>query len=529
MATQHPDSASRRVTVSEEPDEAVDCCRRDGLGCDEYLVDYMGKLTPYHQIGIIVKKMIEETDLVPGEDVYITPRMVSSFREEPFRQLMTTLAVVEGIYECYKKFGVQGVHYIVQAFTSTLEDLRLCKERSESVLRLVGRHLKIDTGNMGFRMLPLFGGLAEQLSIDRYLPNLIETLQVNDFIRIFIGKSETAMLYGHMASTLSCKLAISESYGVAQKYGIDLYPILGVGALPFRGHLTLENVENVLSEYRGARTYTVQSGLRYDHGADKTKRLIERLRSGVNLKPLEYSEDEVRNMKRSIFIFAKNYLIELSEIQDIVRKVSDYIPKQRERLLDFEEVSYYRELRNVQNILSLCEDETLRRNLVDFMEKAFKKPPRWFKFVASLYTCGLPPEFLGTGKALKEIKETLGSGWVDKLVEEVYPSIKEDLRFASRFLITDPESNMLLTERILEGIELLRENFEFEELDESYRILSQITSSYLKEALYGKPMERKRLAILISEGDVAEYLDGNLKDNLSRMILDLGKIRKSLA
>ena len=121
MATQHPDSASRRVTVSEEPDEAVDCCRRDGLGCDEYLVDYMGKLTPYHQIGIIVKKMIEETDLVPGEDVYITPRMVSSFREEPFRQLMTTLAVVEGIYECYKKFGVQGVHYIVQAFTSTLE------------------------------------------------------------------------------------------------------------------------------------------------------------------------------------------------------------------------------------------------------------------------------------------------------------------------------------------------------------------------------------------------------------------------
>jgi len=529
MATQHPDSASRKVAVSEEPDEAVECCKRGGLGCDEYLVDYMGKLTPYHQIGIIIKKLIEETDLVPGEDVHITPRMVSSFREEPFRQLMATLAVVEGIYQCYKKFGTQGIHYIVQAFTSTLEDLKLCKERSESVLGLVGKHLGMNTKDMSFRMLPLFGGLAEQLSIDRYLPHLIETLQVNDFIRIFIGKSETAMLYGHMASVLSCKLALSESHRVAHRYGVDLYPTLGVGALPFRGHLTLENVENVLKEYRGSRTYTIQSGLRYDHGADKTKSLIEKLKSGISLKPLEYSEDEIRNMKHSVFIFAKNYLIELSEIQDIVQKISDYIPRQRERLLDFEEVSYYREIRNVKNILNLCEDKTLRRHLVDFMERAFKKPPRWFKFVASLYTCGLPPELLGTGKALKEIEETLGSGWVDKLVEEIYPSIKEDLKFASRFFIADPESNMLLTDRILEGVELLKENFEFEGLDESYRILGGVTSSYLKEALYGKPMERKRLAILISGEDVAEYLDGNLKDNLSRMILDLGKIRKSLA
>ncbi|RLI19830.1 hypothetical protein DRO47_05765, partial [Candidatus Bathyarchaeota archaeon] len=128
-----------------------------------------------------------------------------------------------------------------------------------------------------------------------------------------------------------------------------------------------------------------------------------------------------------------------------------------------------------------------------------------------------------------EVKDTLGSGWVDRLVEDVYPSIREDLKFASRFLITDPESNILLTDKILEDIELLKENFEFEELDESYRILSSVTSSYLKEAIYGKPMERQRLAILISEGEIAEYLDGSLKDNLSRMILDLGKIRKSLA
>jgi phosphoenolpyruvate carboxylase len=40
MATQHPDSATRFVPVSEEVSEAVFCLKQegDGLGCDEYLI-----------------------------------------------------------------------------------------------------------------------------------------------------------------------------------------------------------------------------------------------------------------------------------------------------------------------------------------------------------------------------------------------------------------------------------------------------------------------------------------------------------
>ena len=134
MATQHADSASKRVTVREEVDEAILSFKRDGYSCDEYLVDYMGKLTPYHQIGQIVKKVVEKTSFKPGVDVFVTPRMVSSFEEEPFRQLMTMLAIGEGIKYCMDSFGEQGIIEVIQATITTTEELRNCKMRIEGLL-----------------------------------------------------------------------------------------------------------------------------------------------------------------------------------------------------------------------------------------------------------------------------------------------------------------------------------------------------------------------------------------------------------
>jgi phosphoenolpyruvate carboxylase len=529
MATQHADSATRHVSVKEEVEEAVLSFKKDKFNCDEYLVDYMGKLTPYHQIGQIVRKIREETNFTPGADVFVTPRMVSSFEEEPFRQIMTTAAIIEGIKYCSDNFGVQGITEVIQAAVTTTEELRNCKIRCEGLLRLVGRHLKMETEDMVVRIIPLFGGIAEHLSMEQVLSLFIKEVGVEGYARVFIGKSEAALLYGHLASALSCKVAIASCKNAEEKHDVKIYPVLGCGALPFRGHMTLDNADNFLREYQGARTYTIQSGLRYDHGAERTRALIEKMRDVVDRPPLGYDENRLQEIERMIFILAKNYLLELSEIAEKISLIASYIPDQRERLLDVEEVAYYRELRNVESILRLCPDKEVKRSIMGYASTAFHKPPRWVRFVASTYTCGLPPEFIGLGTALKEIKKIMGKKAVGRLLDEIYPSLQADVKFASRFLDRNLDSNILLTPRLLKSIKELEVFLDLEEPDSRYLVLSRLASAYVTEMLTGKTSKGKRLAILIEKEEVAEYLNGVSRENLSKMILDLGRIRKSLA
>ncbi|RJS74718.1 phosphoenolpyruvate carboxylase [Candidatus Bathyarchaeota archaeon] len=529
MATQHADSAVKHVSVKEEIDEAVLSFKQDGFNCDEYLVDYMGKLTPYHQIGQIVQKIHDETDFIPGKDIFVTPRMVSSFEEEPFRQIMTTAAIIEGIKYCMDYFGVQGIREVIQAAVTTTEELRNCKIRSEDLLRVVGKHLKMNTKDMEIRIIPLFGGIAEHLSMEQVLSLFVKEVGVKEYARVFIGKSEAALLYGHMASALSCKVAIAGCKRAEEEHDMKIYPILGCGALPFRGHMTLENADNFLREYQGVHTFTIQSGLRYDHGADETRALIGKMREAVGRPAPVYDAEQLKEIERMIFIFAKNYLLELSEIAEKISVIAEYIPDQRERLLNVEEVAYYRELRNVESILRLCPDKDVKRSIMGYAYTAFHRPPRWVKFVASTYTCGLPPEFIGLGTALKEIKDTIGEKAVDRLLDEIYPSLRVDVKFASRFLDRNLDSNILLTKRLLKSIDELENFLELDEPDGSYLILSRLASSYIKEILTGETSKAKRLAILIDKETVAEYLNGVSRENLSKMILDLGRIRKSLA
>ena len=530
MATQHADSATKHVLIQEEPDEAISCFKRkDGFGCDEYLVDYMGKLTPYHQVGHIIRKIRQETNFTPGRDVFVTPRMVSSFQEEPFRQLMTVLAIIEGIRHCMQHFKEQGIIEVVQAVTATTEELRMCKERCESLLALVGKHLHMSTKDMGLRIIPLFGGIAEQLSIQQVLPPFIKDVDVKDYARVFIGKSEPSLLYGHPASVLSCKIAISSCHKVEASSGVEVHPIFGGGALPFRGHITLENAANFLEEYRGVHTYTIQSGMRYDHGLNKTRAMVKEIKKGVQKEPLDFDPDQLAKIRQMVFIFAKNYLVELSEIAEKVLMIADYMPNQRDRLLDVEEVAYYRELRNVESILKLCPDKEVKRSILGYTSTTFRKPPRWMKFVAATYTCGLPPEFIGTGSALNEIKNTMGEEWVEAFLTNIYPSFKADIKFASRFIDRNLKRNMLLTRRLARSIEALESFVEFAEPDNSYIILSRVATTYIRNMLAGKISKAKKLALVVSEGDVAEYLNGTNQENLRRLILDLGRIRKSLA
>lgn len=525
MATQHPDSATKFVPVREEPDEAVYSLKMptQGLGCDEYMVDYMGKLTPYHQIGQIVLRLTQEK-IVPGKDVFITPRMVSDFAEEPFRQFMTLFAVMEGIYYSISSTGEQGILEIVQAMTSTVEELVRCEERANNLFGIVEKELKIPREGKKLRIIPLFEGVAELLSTREVLTKYAKIASVKDYVRVFLGKSETALLYGHPASALSCKVALSDCQLAAEELGIDIYPIFGGGSLPFRGHICYENAKNFLGEYSGTRTYTIQSGMRYDHGSEKTIKLNEMIRSSIKKEATRFSLDERRRIVTSIMIFAKNYLQEISEITERVMMVARFVPDQRERILGSEEVRYYRELRDVKDLAAHCPDKSIAQVIEGLETGTFRKLPRVIKFTAALYTCGLPPELIGTGNALKEIKEVQGQEWLNSLLHEIFPSLINDIEAVTKYY----SKGFLVTKKIAESIENLKSFATFHELDNKYGILVKAAESYIKDLEAGKSTTPSKFAIQIAPGEVSEYLGGSVSANLGKLILDLGKLRGSL-
>lgn len=525
MATQHPDSATKFVPIRDEVEEAAFSLKKpnEGLGCGEYMVDYMGKLTPYHQIGQIVLRLSKE-NLVPGRDVFITPRMISDFAEEPFRQFMTLFAVMEGIYHSINLHGEQGIIEIVQAMTKTTEDLVRCEERANSLFYILENELNIPRRDKKLKIIPLFEGIIELLSTRDIITRYVTAVGVKDYMRVFLGASETALLYGHPASVLACKVALSDCEKIKAEMGVDVYPILGGGSLPFRGHICLENASNFLEEYRGTRTYTIQSGMRYDHGAEKTIELNEKIRASPTREAPGFSSEDRNKIVTSIMIFAKNYLQEVSEIADRVQAIAQFVPDQRERILGSEEVAYYRELRDIQSLVSYFHDKNLAQVVEQLDMDKFKKLPRVIKFTAALYTCGLPPELIGTGSALKEIRETQGQEWLNTLLNEVNPSLLSDIEKATKYYGKD----FLITKRISESIENLKSLITFHELDNRYAILVKVAVSYLKDLEAGKRTTPEKFAIQIAPGEISDYMGSSVSANLGKLILDLGKLRGSL-
>jgi phosphoenolpyruvate carboxylase len=186
--------------------------------------------------------------------------------------------------------------------------------------------------------------------------------------RVFIARSDPAMNYGMISAILCNKIALQRLRRLSEEIGVNLYPILGAGSAPFRGHLTPETVDNVLAEYPDIQTFTVQSAFKYDNPAQSVTVAINKLK--MSQMSMGYDIDEGKCLEIIERVSAEyQRLIEL--LAPLINHIAAFVPKRRMRKLHVGLFGYARSMGKT----------TL---------------PRVISFCAACYSIGLPPEIIGT-------------------------------------------------------------------------------------------------------------------------------------
>ncbi len=105
MCTQHPDMTVKITAEGGEVDEAL--VAYAVYGCDEVMVDYEGKSTPYSQPKEIIMKA-HEVGIALGERLFITPRLPNPKLEDLDRAMLAMETSVIANYFSIKYMGDAG-------------------------------------------------------------------------------------------------------------------------------------------------------------------------------------------------------------------------------------------------------------------------------------------------------------------------------------------------------------------------------------------------------------------------------------
>ena len=423
MSTQHPDNANPAPFADErgvlrgdgEVDEAVHVF---ALGCDEQMWDSEGKETDNQ----VVRKLLTshphffQNEFRLGRDIALTLRVPNPRVERDMRKsLVEALQSVPSAWDMTQSFygdadvdPIAPIEDVILPLTTSAEEISLVEtyyrkvvvgqedealENGQTVKDWVGEFFP-----KRVRVIPLIEDMEHLIRCDRIVEEYLEARDL-PYQRVFLARSDPALNYGIVAAELVLKVGLLRLHELERRLGLPLYPIIGCGSVPFRGHLTPINVERSLTEYPSAQTFTVQSAFKYDYDEETVRNGIAQLRAHQRGEPVPVDEDRARPI---IDKATAEHQANVQELADVIRTVSAYVPKRRERRLHVGLFGYGRTLGGVGEV-------TL---------------PRAIGFTASLYSIGIPPELLG----LATLTESDLA-----FVREAYPSFDGDLRAALRF------------------------------------------------------------------------------------------------
>lgn len=423
MSTQHPDNVSMPPWCSDEIIQGADELHEayfaySSLGCHEVMWDSEGKDVDTRVVRKILanhKDYFKEN--VIGRDVFLTYRIPNPRVEGTERKIivetLVNIPVSCDVASAFYKKDVVPIFEVILPFTTDSEDL-ICLFNYYKKAVVGVEDIALD-GSMkvkdwvgsfkprSIELIPLIEDMESLLRINEIIEPYIEVTR-SDYIRVFIARSDPALNYGLVCAIILSKLALSKLKSLEKKKDVALYPIMGVGSMPFRGHLSPSNLQGFLSEYRGVYTVTVQSALKYDNPIEDVRSFV-----GVLNKKLPYGEQaiiepyEENSLLGVLRKFKFRYQRIVEDLAPLINSLVPYVPERRARKLHIGLFGYSRKMG--KTVL-----------------------PRAIPFTASLYSLGIPPEFIGF-EALNGLSE---DEW--DVLKRYYTNMEYDLDTVAGYL-----------------------------------------------------------------------------------------------
>jgi phosphoenolpyruvate carboxylase len=394
-ATQFPDNVSRPFWSLKEAaspsDDFFDCyVAFKEMGCHEYFWDWKGRRIDE----LLVKKLMasyknffRENQI--GRDHFITFKVDGSHKVEDLGRLYMSIISTNDFAKSQKMFS-PPLFEVVHAASAHKDLFHFASLYNESV-SIAGEKLKHDCGPKTISILPThqFCDGSWYAQVHSYLSRFQHSFRCKvDYLRPVIPRASLADKVGFVSSVLATKRALSNYSSFSKITGTDTYPVLEAGPLMFRGGLSPDNTEGFISTYPGARTVTITPSFRYGYSLEDVKESVSKLnRSLPRRVPISYTHEDLGRILSLEKIFSRHYRSTISKL----------------------------------GALSLHEQLKVGK---------LNKVAKSLELSFSLYSLGVPPEFIGTGRAILEcVKEGLV-----KDLEMFYPTIKQELAVAGALL-----------------------------------------------------------------------------------------------
>ncbi|GLB46537.1 phosphoenolpyruvate carboxylase [Philodulcilactobacillus myokoensis] len=417
MGTQHPDNArapffqkSPFVSAFKEINEAYQ--NFSVLDADEYMWDWEGK---HADASVISRLYSEHYDYFKqhqlGRDKFLTFRFPNIWEEKGYSlmQAMTTMLLAEDLARDLQ-FDQRPLFEAILPMTKSADQLINMEDKFSALAHFKAKvfkngHKDYDT----IKMIPLFESFEAQQNAPKTLEKFIELYRKHfgkdvEYMRVFLAGSDSALSNGFLNSIIGNKLALSGLAQFVDKTRIPVYPIAGTGSTIFRGGLSPEMIDRYVREFPGLKTATIQSAFRYDFPMSTVKPAIAKLRRGLQNSEFNVISGEDHD---TLFNIAnrtgKEYHDTLDPLINDLQHVFNVFPKRRDRHLHVGILGYSR---NVDGY----------------------KMPRAITFSGSLYSVGVPPEFIGSGKVLRGLNKK-----EMKTLRKYYPDMRHDFDHAGKY------------------------------------------------------------------------------------------------